>query len=57
MERENSKTQKVCQTLKTKRIHGVLMLAQFTNNGIDTKIYRKAWVIYLDQKPVSLSMY
>ena len=50
MEREYSKTKKVHLTLITNRIYGKLMLAQFTKNGIDTTLKRKACVIDLENK-------
>ena len=50
MERENSKTTKVQQTVITNRIQWALMLAQLTINGIDTKLYRKACVTDIDKK-------
>ena len=57
MEREYSKTLKVHLTLITNRIYGALMLAQFTKNGIDTTLKRKACVTDHENKLFALLMF
>ena len=49
MERERSKSLKVHQTLISNRIHGALMLAQFTKICKQTQLYRGASVTGHDQ--------